>query len=226
MKLKKQNLFALASLFVLSATFLTSCKKKQEVDPGTAKLRVVNTMSNNAAQYFYQEDVNLTPKPINYGEFSDYANVVAGYGIFWSQDELSKKTAAKADVVLRDKAKYTLFLYESATDIKPMITGLEDTDKAPAAGKFRVRFVNVCAAFNGRSLVIADQSGLGVSSGLKFGDIPVYLELAVNTALKINVKDETVVTTIPVGSFVEGKTYLVWFDTLDGMFVDYHIVTE
>lgn len=213
------------SAFVLVALF-SSCKKDfVQQDPGVAKIRVVNTLLSENPHDFYQDNTRLTTNAVGYGAYSNYMGAVGGYSVLWFKDALLNTASAVSDVVLANDAKYTLFLYSNGAE-KFFIAGYINNDKVPAAGKFRVRFLNLCAAFDNKKLNIVDQAGLPINSQLGFGADPVYFEINTDNVLKVKVEDSAVITHIPGSEFQEGKNYLVWFDTVDGGTVQYHIVPQ
>ncbi len=218
---KAFGLLALLMAFGL----LFACKKTKQTDPGTAKIRLVNTIPSSSGQYLYQENVKLFDNPVEYGLYSSYADVVASYSVFWTRDKHTELRTAITDAILYNNYKYTFFYYKTIDD-QPMLAGFVNQDKTPASGKFRVRFLNISTAFEGKSLDVVDQNNDGISKGLAFGANPVYIELAVGTPIKVAIVDQGNYTNIPTSSFVEGKNYFVWFDTYDGDKVEYHIVEE
>lgn len=80
--------------------------------------------------------------------------------------------------------------------------------------------------FNDKPLVIVGSNNAVINSGLNYGDNPIYHEFSVNSEVKINIKDNSVVTVLDQSKFLEGKSYLVWFDTTDGLEVEYHVVPQ
>jgi hypothetical protein len=221
----KKRTSILSCLLGLLSLFALSCKKERIIEVGTAQVRLVNTYQNSNPQDFYQEDIKLNAEALAYGEYSDYANVATAYSVFWTNDATTNQATSAIDAILYNEYQYTFFYYVNA-DAKTSIAGYINEQKTPAAGKFRVRFLNLCAAFDGQPLRIVNQDNTLINSELKFGDNPVYTELPVNTQIKVNIKNNTQITTLNAAEFEAGKTYLVWFDTYGGGDVQYHVVPQ
>lgn len=213
------------AIIVVALSLLCSCKKETPVlEDGKAKVRFVNAYLNADPQEFYQDNSKLTNHAIAYGAFSDYFDVNAGRSTFWSNNIVENKATSAIEGVLYGENVYTLFYYENK-DSKPAMVGYINQKNTPAIGKFKVRFVNLAVMFNDKPLVIKNVNSL-LLDGLGFGVTPTYFELSVGAELRINVKDQAIATAIPPASFQDGKTYLIWFDTVDGITVDYHIVPQ
>lgn len=224
-KRKTKQVVGVFLLGLVLMSFL-SCKKDKKTDWGTAHIRFINTAASSNPQDFYQEDIKITQTPVGYGEYSNYLGIAGGYSVLWTNDAVVNKATATADAIFYDQYKYTLFCYENSESKYRLVAYINET-KTPSVGKFRVRFLNICTFFNdNKPLILKDKSGLGINSGLNFGDNPVYVELQPGNEIIINVEDEGLYTTIPANTFQEGKTYLVWFDTSDGYTVNYHIVPQ
>lgn len=219
MKRKTSILFLL-----LIAAGLLGCKKDKPVmEEGKARVRFVNAYLNSDPQELYQENTKLTPEAVAYGTYSGYAEVNSGRSIFWSNGTVENKATSAIEAVLYGDNAYTLLYYQNESS-KPSIVGYINQANAPAAGKFKVRFVNLSVMFNNKPLVVNTNNT--VLARLNFGDNPSYSELAFNTEVKVYVKDNTKITSLDKTKFQEGKNYFVWFDTLDGAEVDYHVVQE
>ncbi len=208
----------------LAITALSSCKKDETVLEGTAKLRLVNAYLNSDPQELYQDNTKLTQQAVTYGGYSNYSEVYTGRSVFWTNGAVENKATAIIEAVLYNDNNYTFFYYEN-DESKPSIIGYINQTKMPAAGKFRVRFVNLSVMFNNKPLVVNGSSST-ILGALNYRDNPSYLELAVNGEIKVNLKDNAVTTTLDASKFQEGKSYTVWFDTNDGTEVGYHIIPE
>lgn len=212
-------------LLTLIITVALGCKKEQPVmEEGKAKVRFVNAYLNSDPQELYQENNKLTPQAIVYGAYSGYAEVNSGRSVFWSNGAVENKATSAIEAVLYGDNAYTLLYYKNQ-DSKPSIVGYINQAGAPAAGKFKVRFVNLSIMFNDKPLVISANNN-AILNSLNFGDNPSYAELALNTELRVNLRDSNKTTLLDKTKFQEGKNYLVWFDTSDGIEVSYHVIQE
>lgn len=204
----------------------SACKKDAPVlEAGVAKVRFVNAYMNADAQDFYQNELKLTSSAVAYSEYSDYLNVKSGQSILWSNNVFENKATAAIDGVLYSDYQYTLFYFQNKNS-KPVIAGYINESKTPAAGKFRVRFLNLSTTFNEKPLVITGTSNSVIHAELNYGDNPIYSELMMGSEIKVVIKDSNVLTSLDNSAFKEGKSYLVWFDTVDGVTVSYHLIQE
>ena len=206
----------------LIATLL-ACKKDQPIVQGKSKIRLVNAYLNADPQDLYQENSKLG-EAVAYSSYGTYAEVNAGRSVIWTSGAVENKATAATDVVLYADNNYTLFYYENKS-AKPAIVGYINQTTQPAAGKFKVRFVNLSVMFNDKPLVITSTTAT-ITSGLNYGDNPTYTEFIVGTSLNVNVKDKTAITALDTEKFQSGKNYTVWFDSNDGLEVGYHVVPE
>lgn len=213
------------TLFLSVAIFVVACKKESIVVAGKSKARFVNAYLNADPQEFYQDDLKLTPQAIAYGEYSAYSEVNSGRSVFRSNGVVENKATSFADALLYSDYNYTLLYYENK-ESKPAIAGYINEEKVASAGKYRVRFVNLSAMFNDKPLVIVGQKNTMINSALNYGDNPIYSELPVGGEVKISIKDGSAVTVLDQSKFEEGKSYLVWLDTPDGVVVSYHVVPQ
>lgn len=220
-KIKAIGLMIMAAVIV----FVSACKKENIVAAGKAKVRFVNAYVNSDPQELYQDNLKLTPQAISYGEYSAYSEVNSGRSGFWSNGVVENKATSFIDALLYNDYAYTLLYYENK-ESKPTIAGYINEEKAPSAGKYRVRFVNLSVMFNDEPLVIVGPGNVVINSGLNYGDNPIYSELSVDSEVKINIKDVSTVTVLDRSKFQEGKSYLVWLDTSDGFEVEYHVVPQ
>lgn len=215
-------------LVVMGTMVLGACKKETPVmEEGSAKVRFVNSYVNADPQDFYQDNQKLTNQPIEYAAYGNYVTVKSGQTVLWSNNATEAKATAAIDAILYGNAQYTLFYYQTK-EAKPAIAGYINEPKIPAAGKFRVRFLNLALTLEDRSLIVKsiNNSATVPDLALKFGDYPMYSELLVGTEIIVNVSEKNVLTRFGINEFKEGKIYLVWFDTLDGVKVDVHVVEQ
>lgn len=202
-----------------------SCKKIEKTDPGTVEIRLVNTVESSNGQHLYQDNVKLTEQPVQYGLYSSYAKAIGLYSVLWTRDSATESGTSITDVVTQNGAKYTFFYYKTKDDVG-MLGGFLNQPQTVNTGKFKVRFLNISTVFDGKNLDVVDRNLDGISKGLGFGQQPVYIELPLTTQIRVSVVDQDKYSEIPTSSFESGKIYFVWFDTQDGINVDYHIVPE
>ncbi|WP_171047859.1 DUF4397 domain-containing protein [Pedobacter xixiisoli] len=211
---------------MLALVMFSACKKDPPIlEEGIAKVRFVNAYMNADPQDFYQDQEKLTNNAIAYLEYSDYLTVKSGQSVIWSNNAIENKATAAVDGILYNGYQYTLFYFQTK-DSKPAIAGYINEVKTPASGKFKVRFLNLSTSFNDKPLVITGANTTVINAALNYGDNPIYTELPVNSEIKVGIKDNSNVTILNVNEFKEAKSYSIWFDTTDGVKVNYHVVQQ
>lgn len=216
------SIVALSSLFLLS-----SCMKKDDFVEvlGDASVKVVNTMQGSDAQNLYQNDKKITTAPVAYGEVSDYLTVVAGTATNVSFKNNGNSTVTATGIIAPQVgSKYTLFYYASASG-EGLVSGIQNDPVAPAAGKVKVRFLNLGSTFQ-NSLNIETSAATALVTGLAYNYGSPYHIFDDNLGLTVKVSGATNVVTIPNTTFQTGKNYTVWFDATNPTTPNYHVILE
>lgn len=220
-------LIALSTVAIL----FSSCKKNlqediQPIEYGNAKMSVTNTVSGSNAQDFYQNDTKISTTAVAYAETSTYYTVKAGTSTISFKNAGSTAVSAALQAGLNTDFSYTAFYYVDQSGT-PRITGFSDDPTAPAAGKIRVRFVNLAPALNNTlNISLADNTAL--VNGLSFGNTNSsgYLTLDATAALQVSVVNSGISVPIPATSFVSGKIYTIWFDAATTTTAKFHVIQQ
>lgn len=222
------------SLIALStfAVILSSCKKNTEediqpIEYGNAKMSVTNTVSGSNAQDFYQNDTKISTSPVAYAQTSTYYTVKAGTSILSFKNTGSTVISAAIQPGLNTDFSYTVFYYVDLSGTAK-ITGFSDDQTAPAAGKIKVRFVNLAPALNNTlNVSLADNTAL--ANGLSFGNVSPqngYLTLDATAALQVSVVNSGISVPIPATNFTAGKIYTIWFDAATTTTAKFHVIQQ
>lgn len=222
---KAANFLAIAGITLLF--FLTSCVKKDDyiVVSGDASIKVVNTIQGSDAQDFYQNEKKLSITPISYGASSEYITVTAGTATNISLKNTSNATVSATSLIAPQVGgKYTVFYYSNQSGAG-MISGLANDISTVAAGKIKVRFLNLGSILQ-NTLNIETSTGTSLVTGLAYNYSSQYQTIDDNLALNVKIVGATESLIIPNTSFQTGKNYTVWFDASNPTTAKYHIVLE
>lgn len=222
------KLIALSTIAVLTS----SCKKNleediQPIEYGNAKMSVTNTVSGSNAQDFYQNDTKLTTNAIAYAQTSPYLTLKAGNSVISFRNAGSTAVSASIQAGLNTDLSYTAFYYVDLSGTA-RITGFSDDQTAPAAGKIKVRFVNLAPALN-NTLNVSLTDNTALANGVSFGNISPqngYLTLDATAALQVSVVNSGISVPIPATNFTSGKIYTIWFDAATTTTAKFHVLQQ
>lgn len=221
------------SLIALStiAIILSSCKKNtaediQPIEYGNAKMSVTNTVSGSNAQDFYQNDTKLTTTAVAYAQTSPYLTLKAGNSVISFRNSGATATSASLQAGLNTDFSYTVFYYVDLSGTA-RITGFSDDPTAPAAGKIRVRFVNLAPALN-NTLNVSLADNTAIVNGLSFGNANAdgYKTLDATASLQVSVVNSGISVPIPATNFTAGKIYTIWFDAATTTTAKFHVIQQ
>jgi hypothetical protein len=223
----KKSAIILTLLFI--GTILISSCKREDPEPivyGNANIRIVNAVVGSVDQDFYQGDTKLSTSAIPYGGYSSYLTVKAGPSTISYRNTGLTTISASTNIGIDDNASYTAFIYSNVTGAK-QITGFQDDPALPAAGKARVRFVNLGAAFNNTiNVSYATPGGAPLATGLLYLYASGYSSIDPGLDLSVTVLNAPTSAVIPGSNFVAGKIYTVWFDAATSTSANYHVIIQ
>lgn len=140
-----RSLFAGAVIIVL-ATTVTSCKKDDIDEKGSANLKVVNASSTSSAQGFYLASQTIIEGGLSFGDASNnYIVTNSGNNLelqFRNDGSSSAYASTRAD--LDNGGYYTVFLAGDGQSARVKV--FQDDLTPPANGKAKVRFVHLSNA--------------------------------------------------------------------------------
>lgn len=226
MKTRIINLPILLVAFCMTALFLSSCKKDNEpIVYGNTNVKIVNTVAASQPQDFYQGDQKVSTASLAFGASSStYYTVTGGPSIYSFKDAGTATTTAAINYSLEEGSYYTLYYY-TAENGSVGIAGIRNDVSAPAAGKAKVRFLNLGFALTNSLKIYQTLGGAIILNSLPTG-FSNYSTIDANTGLSVTVIGSPTTLTIDGSSFVAGKIYTVWFDSITPTTVNYHIVAE
>lgn len=146
--MKNKSLFksVLGGLAILAlTTSLTSCKKNDVDETGSAKIKVVNASGTSSDQGFFLANSAVVQSGLGFGEASDYIVTNSGNNLvteFRTDGASSPYATGKFDF---DNGKdYTVFLAGDGQSAR--IKVYTDDNAAPTSGQAKVRFIHLSDA--------------------------------------------------------------------------------
>lgn len=205
--MKKILLLALSAVVLLA-----SCVKKKETPQGEARIRFVNAVIGSPAQDVYIGDKKVSSGSLSYGIVSPYVAYTSGINLMAFVDPVTGNTSATENYGSDIGDYATLFFY---ANFQGRLTagGIKDNMTPPAAGKARVRFINLHYNLT-NAMIVSIQGGAMLFDQLPFGTASQYFEVAPGTKFTTQAIG---VTTNPVIDLnvQAGKIYNVWFSGAD-----------
>lgn len=224
---KKSAIFssvtALAFLFLLS-----SCMKNDDYTEiiGEASVKIVNTVESSEPQDFYQNDKKISTTAVGYGQTSDYLTIIAGTATTVTFRNSGTATVnATGFIAPQLGLKYMMFYYFNSIG-EGVVSGLLNDTNAPAAGKIKVRFLNLGATLS-NSINVETSASTPLVTSLAYNYASPYHLFDDNLDLAVKLTGATTAgVVIPNTAFQTGKNYTVWFDAANPTTPRYHVVLE
>ncbi|TDO23037.1 DUF4397 domain-containing protein [Pedobacter duraquae] len=218
----KNNWILICSIALL--TILGGCAKTSDpiVVEGTAKLRIANGLPGSAPQDFYL-NTNKIATNLAFGESLAYQTVTSGTVNLFYTATGTQNVNASLGAYLQTDQSYTVFYARSSAG-QNGILGLQDDTNAPQAGRASVRFINLNASSTA-TINISVLNGSQLISGLAENAPSVSYAIDPAIALTATFTGTTTLLTVPAGTFVAGKSYIVWFTGTTAADFATHIIT-
>ncbi|WP_432710011.1 DUF4397 domain-containing protein [Pedobacter sp.] len=139
----------LAGLSILALTTgLTSCKKDDVDETGTAQVKVVNASQSSSDQGFFLANTPIVANGLSFGEASDYITTASGKRLTAEfKNEGATSPVATDNFDFDNGTRYTVFLAGDGQSAR--IKTFSDDLSAPASGQAKVRFVHLSDAAPG-----------------------------------------------------------------------------
>lgn len=209
---------------------MVSCKKNDPVpEPvGEAKVRYVNTVQGSAAQDFYVNGTKKSASAVAYGGVSEYLTITSGgnsFGFYNTGSTTANVTTEAYNFPIGING--TVFYYQAQSG--PLgAFAIGDDMTAPAAGKAKVRFLNInkFSGTNAIAVSVVGQATVLIPS-LVYGDLSNIAYFSVDPGAKFTFA-ATGVTDAPVldAGIVAGKIYTIWVDGSSSTSLTGHAIVQ
>lgn len=199
---------------LIAVTMLvSSCSKNDNkiVVEGEAKVMVANSASGSQPQDFYLSSTKLTASAVVYNESTSYITTPAGNDLKAEFKNSGSTTANFTGYVnLASGENYTFFYTSTVNGSGNSSAVFKDDKTSPAAGKAKVRFVNLAQGLASANLIVS--GGASWASNVAFGTASNYFEVDPGTFTLQTVLSTSISTTANLGSFTlqAGKIYTIY----------------
>ncbi|MEQ7799805.1 DUF4397 domain-containing protein [Pedobacter sp. ASV1-7] len=224
---KAGKVFMVVCLSII--VLVASCGKKYDPVPepvGDAKVRYVNTVLNSDPQDFYVNGAKKGIEAVAYGEVSDYLTITSGSNAFsfYNTGTTTVNTTTQA-YNFPIGISGTVFYVQSQSGPKGAFA-IGDDMSAPAAGKAKVRFINVnsFAGSNPISVSVVGETGVLIPS-LMYIDLERLAYFSVEPAAKFKITMNSTTIEFDPG-IVAGKNYTIWIDGSSATTLTAHAILQ
>jgi hypothetical protein len=139
-----KNVIAGTSILLFSV-LISSCKKDDIDESGSANLIVVNAATGSSAQSFFLADKPVVSGGLNFGDSKGYIATNSGKNLQAAfRNEGTETAYASDDIDLTHGRNYTIFLAGEGQSARVRL--YEDDMTAPASGQAKVRFIHLSDA--------------------------------------------------------------------------------
>ena len=196
---------------VAIATLFGSCMKEQDVQPAqpVAGLSVVQASPTSDNLDVYVDNTKAV-FDLAYAKNIDYLNLFPGSRKITITKKGSQTPLYSEQLTLKDNLGHTLFVVDKLESVKYLF--LEDDLTQPAAGKAKVRFVNLSPDAPALSLAIAGKETDLVANKL-FKEYSNFIEVDAAEKVSFNVIDKgtgTTETSIADVKIAANGFYTIW----------------
>jgi len=212
--MKQKSTLILKSLFSASilAMAFTACKKdKNPETPKNAKLSIIHASPGNPELSFYVNGQKAnTSTSLTYSTTIPYADIKPGSQVLSVTKKGASEVLAKSSFDLKSANNFSV--YVAGTPTNTVLVFAQDDLSAPAAGKAKVRFVNMSPNAGSLDFSVEGKT-VALASNQDFKSVTGYSSIdpgnEVTFEIKQNGKTE-VLTNLPKVKIEQGKIYTLW----------------
>lgn len=204
------NSLMAGAAFLALATTLTSCKKDDVDESGSANLKVVNASSASLPQGFYVAGKTVVQAGLDFGDASDYIAANSGNNLeLQFRNEGSSAAYASGRFDLSRNGSYTVFVAGDGQSARVKIFG--DDLSAPASGKAKVRFIHLSdGAPSNVDFRSSATANLAVNVGRDNASSYISLDPGVVSLQVFQTGQSTSLGTFNLTAFAAGRIYTVY----------------
>ncbi|WP_256004808.1 DUF4397 domain-containing protein [Pedobacter deserti] len=201
----------MGAIVLALATTVSSCKKDDIDESGSANVKVVNASTASTAQGFYLAGRTVVQGGLTFGNASDYISVNSGNNLqLQFRNEGSSSNYASAQMDLDNGAYYTVFLAGDGQAARVKV--YKDDRSAPTSGKVKVRFAHLSDAAPS-TIDIRTSAGTTLIAGLNRDNASNYIEVNPGV-MSLQVfgagQDASVGTTFDITALAENRIYTIY----------------
>ena len=195
---------------LLVALFFSSCSTKSESTPiYISGVSLIQASPTTEKLDVYIADTKASKADFSFGEKMDYLNAYSGDRTFRVTKKGSADVISSAQLKLEPALGYSVFVVDKLATAQFLF--LKDELVVPAAGKAKIRFVNLSPDGGSLSLGIAGKT-TDVSTAKAFKEYSNFETIDAADKVAFNIKNSTgVVETALVDVKIEsGMIYTIW----------------
>ena len=223
LSIKSKLAFGVAFLSLI--TLFAACKKNDpvEIPVGEIKIRAVNTVLSSSPQDFYVNGAKKSMEPIAYAESTTYITATSGNNTVNFTNEGSTTVNATGVENIPIDYHVTAFYYK-APDGSNRAAIIPDDMTAPAAGKAKVRFINLNSFLN-NSIAIGIEGGASLIPSHAYGALSAYT--SVDPGTKFTFLGIGMTTALSFdANLTAGKIYTIWIDGTSATSLSAHAIMQ
>lgn len=192
------------------ATLITSCKKNDVDESGSANVKVVNAAPSSSAQSFFLANNTVVDGGLDFGDATDYIAANSGKNLeaqFRNAGTTTAYGTGKFD--LDNGHYYTVYLVGDGQNSRVKL--FEDDLSSPASGQAKVKFIHLSDAAPA-NIDIKNGAGENLAVNLARDNSSAYLNVAPGI-LRLQVTatgSPTSIANFDLSAFTAGKIYTVY----------------
>lgn len=190
--------------------FISSCKKNDVDENGSARLKIVNASTSSSPQSFYLAGQAVVSGGLDFGESSDYISTNSGNRLESQfRNEGSTTAYATGNFDYNSNNTYSVFVAGDGQAARVKVYG--DDLTAPAAGQAKVRFIHLSDAAPA-NVDIRKASGDNLAANVARDGATNFVAIApgILSLQVFGAGQSTSLGTFNLSAFAEGKIYTVY----------------
>ena len=208
------------------ALFISSCKKDDIDENGSANIKVVNASPSSTAQGFFLADKTIVASGLDFTDASDYITTNSGNRLTAQFRNNGATTAyAQDNFDVNSNGTYTVFLAGDGQSAR--VKMFSDDLSAPASGQAKVRFVHLSDAAP-VNIDIRDAAGNNLAANLS-RDVATNFVAITPSVVSFQVfaaGDSNSLGTFDLSAFAAGKIYTVYITGSTAGSITVHQITH
>ena len=189
---------------------ISSCKKNDVDESGSANVRIINASASSSAQSFYLANSLVVQGGLTYGQATPYVAVNSGNNLvaeFRNEGSSSAYATGKFDI--NNALSFSIFLAGDGQQARVKV--YDDNNTAPASGKARVRFIHLSDGAP-EFIDIRTNATNNVVSSLKRDNASIYTDVDAGfSAFQVfQAGQSTSLGNFTLSTFAAGKIYTVY----------------
>lgn len=209
LKNKRSLLNAANTLLLCSAVLISSCKKDHDNDHAPANLKLINGVTGSAEYKVNLDNTTFSDEVLAFSKSLPYKETNSGHHDLTITEVATGKVVSSTAINLSVASVSSVYAVEEAGVVSTVL--INDDLSAPAAGKAKIRFVNMSTDAGSLDIAVTGQS-TALFSGVKFKGFTEFISVDPGTKLNFFVKNATNNSIVSLDNVTleSGKVYTLW----------------